>query len=521
MKKPMNDHSTQLVAKLWNYCNLLRDDGLSYGDYVEQLTYLLFLKMADERTKPPWDEEPRIPAGYDWQSLLDKDGPELEAHYVLLLNDLGREPGLLGLIFRKAQNRIQDPAKLKRLIVDLIDSETWLGVDADVKGDAYEGLLEKNAADTKSGAGQYFTPRALIKAMVDCAQPKPGETINDPACGTGGFLLAAHDYIGDNYDLDRDEKRFLRDQAFHGIEIVDNTARLCAMNLFLHGIGSSDPAATPPIDVRDALLTEPSDKVDLILANPPFGTKSSVTLVGADGKETKEKQSVSRPDFWATTSNKQLNFLQHIRSALKIGGRAAVVLPDNVLFEGGAGAIIRERLLQDCNVHTLLRLPTGIFYAQGVKANVLFFERRAASSEPATKELWVYDFRTNEHFTLKTKAMKRSDLDDFVAAFKPGHPLSEREETERFKRWSYEELAERDGFNLDIWADVKDESLTDADSLPAPEVIAEEIVEHLSAALEQFEAVAAELRGNGDSAEEAKSDEEAAEELLAAADPDA
>jgi len=498
MTKRMDPHSKQLVDKLWNYCNLLRDDGLSYGDYVEQLTYLLFLKMAHERTQPPWNEESRIPEGYDWPSLLSRDGVELEVHYTTVLSELGKQPGLLGLIFRKAQNRIQDPAKLKRLIADLIDGETWTGVDADVKGDAYEGLLEKNAADTKSGAGQYFTPRPLIKAMVDCVQPKPGETIADPACGTGGFLLAAHDYISANYDLDRDEKLFLRDKTFRGTEIVDNTARLCAMNLFLHGIGGNDPQATPPIEVKDALLSEPSEKVDLVLANPPFGKKSSVTIVGADGKQGKDGQVLARPDFWATTSNKQLNFLQHIRSMLKIGGRAAVVLPDNVLFEGGAGATIRERLLDDCNVHTILRLPTGIFYAQGVKANVVFFERCAASSEPATKELWVYDFRTNQHFTLKTKPLKRSDLDDFVAAYKPGEPLSAREESERFKRWTYEEIAAREGFNLDIWADVKDESLTDAENLPAPEVIAEEIVEHLSAALEQFEAVAAQLRGNGD-----------------------
>src|SRR4051794_8899513 len=238
MKRPMNEHSRQLVQKLWNYCNLLRDDGLSYGDYVEQLTYLLFLKMAHERTEPPRNESSRLPADYDWPSLVGKSGKELEDHYVDLLTRLGEEPGLLGLIFRKAQNRIQDPAKLRRLIVDLIDSETWSGVDADIKGDAYEGLLEKNAADTKSGAGQYFTPRALIKAMVDSIQPRPGQTIADPACGTGGFLLAAFDYVLAHNRLDREELRVLRDQTFRGIEIVDNTARLCAMNLFLHGIGS-------------------------------------------------------------------------------------------------------------------------------------------------------------------------------------------------------------------------------------------------------------------------------------------
>ncbi len=496
MTNRTDSDSKRLIDKLWSYCNLLRDDGLSYGDYLEQLTYLLFLKMAHERTQPPWSEPSRIPAGYDWPSLLAKDGVELEGHYTMTLTELGKEPALLGLIFRKAQNRVQDPAKLKRLIADMIDGETWLGVDADVKGDAYEGLLEKNAADTKSGAGQYFTPRALIRAMVDCARPSPGETVADPACGTGGFILAAHEFISESYDLDRDEKRFLRDQTFRGTEIVDNTARLCAMNLFLHGIGGSDPGTTPPIAARDSLLSEPPDRVDLVLANPPFGKKSSLTIVGADGKASRDAQTLARPDFWATTSNKQLNFLQHIRSMLRIGGRAAVVLPDNVLFEGGAGATLRERLLDDCNVHTILRLPTGIFYAQGVKANVVFFERRAASSEPATKELWVYDFRTNQHFTLKTKTMQRADLDDFVAAYRPGEPLSLREESEPFKRWSYEELAERDGFNLDIWADVKDESLTDAASLPAPEVIAEEIVEHLSAALAQFEAVAAELRAS-------------------------
>lgn len=512
MSAGVREHPGQLVQKLWNYCNLLRDDGLSYGDYVEQLTYLLFLKMAHERTQTPWNEDSKIPAGYDWPSLLDEDGPELEAHYTVLLNELGKQPGLLGLIFRKSQNRIQDPAKLKRLIVDLIDGVTWLGLDVDVKGDAYEGLLEKNAADVKTGAGQYFTPRALIRAMVDCAQPHPGEKIADPACGTGGFLLAAHEYLSRHYDLDRDQKRALREDTFAGVEIVDNTARLCAMNLFLHGIGGTSPDATPPIEVRDALLAEPPEKVDLVLANPPFGRKSSVTIAGEDGRESREAQTVARQDFWATTANKQLNFVQHIRSMLRIGGRAAMVVPDNVLFEGGAGETIRRRLVEDCDVHTLLRLPTGIFYAQGVKANVIFFERKAASSESATKELWVYDFRTNQHFTLKTKQMTRPDLEPFVRAFKPGEPLTAREETEQFKRWRYEELAKRDGFNLDVWAEVKDESLTDAESLPPPEVIAEEIVEHLSAALAQFEAVAAELRGEENGA--ASDDAEAAQELL-------
>ena len=510
MTKAMSEHSKALVAKLWNYCNLLRDDGLSYGDYVEQLTYLLFLKMAHERTEAPWNEESRIPAGLDWSSLLNKDGQELEEHYAVLLTRLGKEEGLLGLIFRKAQNKIQDPAKLKRLVVDLIDGETWMGVDADVKGDAYEGLLEKNASDTKSGAGQYFTPRALIRAIVDCVRPQPGEVVADPACGTGGFLLAGHEYVSThNPGLDRRQKHFLRDKTFHGVEIVDNTARLCAMNMFLHGI------LDPPIEVRDALLAQPKSKVDIVLANPPFGKKSSITIAGEDGKAVSESQVVARQDFWATTSNKQLNFVQHIRTMLKIGGRAAVVVPDNVLFEGGAGETIRRRLLEDCNVHTLLRLPTGIFYAQGVKANVVFFEPKAASAKTeATKEMWVYDFRTNKHFTLKTKPMTRADLDGFVKAYRPGKPLKQRKESERFKKWTFDQLSERVDFNLDVWADVEDESLTDAENLPAPEVIAEEIVEHLSSALAQFESVASELRGNNGAGAQVRSEDASAEDLL-------
>ena len=499
MTRPMNDQSRALVQKLWNYCDLLRDDGLSYGDYVEQLTYLLFLKMAHERTEAPRMEPSRLPVGYDWPTLRDKSGSELEGFYVKLLQRLGTERGLLGLIFRKAQNRIQDPAKLRRLIVDLIDDETWSGVDADIKGDAYEGLLEKNAADTKSGAGQYFTPRPIAWAMTEVMAPKPGQTIADPACGTGGFLLSAFDYVTKHHRLDREQLRFLRDHAFRGNEIVDNTARLCAMNLFLHGIGGADLNATPPIEVRDALLQEPAEKVDLVLANPPFGKKSSVTVIGADGSGSAGTESITRNDFWATTSNKQLNFLQHIRSMLKVNGAAAVVLPDNVLFEGGAGETIRRRLLQECNVHTLLRLPTGIFYAQGVKANVLFFENRPASTTPQTRELWVYDLRTNQRFTLKTRTMTRPDLQPFVDAYCPG-ARHERVEAENFKRWAYEELAERASFNLDISASVKDESLSDPALLPAPEVIAAQIVEDATDGIEAFAAVAAELQartGNG------------------------
>jgi len=479
-----------LVQKLWNYCNVLRDDGLSYGDYVEQLTYLLFLKMADEQTRPPFDRAPVVPYGLDWQSLLDRDGEELEAHYIKILNDLGRQPGMLGVIFRKAQNRIQDPAKLRRLVVDLIDQERWMILDADVKGDAYEGLLQKNAEDTKSGAGQYFTPRPLIRAIVDVMHPGPDGTICDPACGTGGFLLAAQDHIVRNNPLlDPDQKRHLRFDAVHGWEIVDNTARLCAMNLLLHGTGASD--ADSPIRVDDALKADPGERYDMVLTNPPFGRKSSVTVIGSDGETRRDDLTVVRDDFWATTSNKQLNFLQHVKTLLKIDGRAAIVVPDNVLFEGGAGETIRRKLLHECDVHTLLRLPTGIFYAQGVKANVLFFDRKPASETPWTKELWVYDLRTNQHFTLKENPLRYEHLADFIETYS-ADDRSNRVESERLRRFSYEELVSRDKASLDLlW--LRDESLEDGDNLPPPGVIAAEIVEDLEAALAQFAEIASSL----------------------------
>ena len=375
----MSTTSQSIVQRLWNYCNLLRDDGMSYGDYVEQLTYLLFLKMAHERTRPPYNQASRIPQGYDWESLMRLDGDALEIHYRHLLEELGKQPGMLGIIFRKAQNKIQDPAKLRRLIVDLINQETWTVLDIDVKGDAYEGLLQKNAEDTKSGAGQYFTPRPLIKAIVDVMLPEPGQRICDPACGTGGFLLAAHDYIVHHYNLDRDQKRFLKYDALHGWEIVDNTARLCVMNLFLHGIGGDEES---PVRVADSLRGDPGVRFQMVLTNPPFGRKSSVTYVNEEGREEREANEIVRDDFWASTSNKQLNFLQHVKTLLAINGRAAVVVPDNVLFEGGAGETVRRKLLQECEVHTLLRLPTGIFYAQGVKASVLFFDKKPASATP-------------------------------------------------------------------------------------------------------------------------------------------
>ena len=483
----MND-SASIVQKLWNYCNVLRDDGLSYQDYIEQLTFLLFLKMADEQSRPPFGRPSIVPDGLDWASLVRLDGDELDVHYRHILVELGKSRDTLGVIFRKAQNKIQDPAKLKRLVSDLIDREQWMIMDADVKGDAYEGLLAKNAEDVKTGAGQYFTPRALIQAIVDVMNPTAGNTVCDTAAGTGGFLLAAYDLMKRG-ELDPDQKKFLRDDALRGWEIVDATARLCAMNLLLHGIGH--PEGDSLITVDDALRTAPSTHFDMVLTNPPFGKKSSYRVIAADGDTETESMSYLREDFWATTSNKQLNFLQHVRSLLKINGRAAIVVPDNVLFEGGAGETVRRKLLQQCNVHTLLRLPTGIFFAGGVKANVLFFDRKPPSETPWTQKLWVYDFRTNQSFTLKTRQLVRADLDDFVACYNADN-RGERKETERFRPFTYDELMARDKASLDIFW-LRDESLEDTDNLPPPEVIAAEIVEDLQAALAEFAAVAESL----------------------------
>jgi type I restriction enzyme M protein len=483
-----------LVDKLWSYCNVLRDDGVGTIEYTEQLTYLLFLKMAHERETRQVNPERIVPAHCSWQRLLDADGDELEATYRHILEELAKQDGTLGTIYRKAQNRVQDPAKLKRLIVDLIGKENWSATGTDVKGDAYEALLAKGAEDIKSGAGQYFTPRPLIQAMVDCVRPTVRDTAADPAAGTAGFLLAAHEHAAQHAEtLTPTERAHLRDTFVHGVELVDGTARLAAMNLLLHGIGT--PTGKSLIEVKDALIADPGERFSVVLSNPPFGRKSSLTMVGADGREVREEREIERQDFIVTTANKQLNFLQHIATILDINGRAAVVLPDNVLFEGGAGETLRRRLLHDFDVHTMLRLPTGIFYAHGVKANVLFYDKRPASERPWTERLWIYDLRTNQHFTLKQNPLRRHHLDDFVTCYLPEKPRAERVETERFKPFSYDELIARDKANLDItW--LRDESLEDTDNLPPPEVIAREIVEDLTAALAEFEAVATALEGH-------------------------
>ena len=486
-------NTSTLIQKVWNFCHTLRDDGVGYGDYLEQLTYLLFLKMAHEYAQPPYNRNTRIPKRYDWASLRSKTGEPLEAHYLATLHKLGQGTGMLGAIFFKAQNKIQDPAKLSRL-VQMIDEQSWVGMDADTKGDLYEGLLQKNAEDTKSGAGQYFTPRPIIQAMVECLRPAPGKVIADPACGTGGFFLGAYNWLTrPGAKLDKRQKQFLRDATFHGNEIVPNTRRLCLMNLFLHNIGELE--GEPAVDRSDALIAEPKLKVDYVLANPPFGKKSSMTITNEEGEADRDALTYERQDFWETTSNKQLNFLQHIVSMLKVDGKAAVVLPDNVLFEGGAGEKIRRKLLETCDVHTILRLPTGIFYAHGVKANVVFFDNAPKDGCVHTKGVWFYDLRTSKHFTLKTRTLKLDDLRDFVTCFHPDNRW-ERKEAERFKYYPYKDLVARDKANLDIFW-LKDESLDNVDDLPAPDVLQQEIIEHLEAALLAFRDVAASLPSSG------------------------
>ncbi|MGG7054620.1 N-6 DNA methylase [Nitrosomonas sp. ANs5] len=493
----MSPASAPIISKVWSFCTILKDDGVSYGDYLEQLTYLIFLKMADEYAKPPYNREVGIPKQYAWTTLKNKKGAELEVHYIELLMALGSKKGLLGQVFIKAQNKIQDPAKLARLI-EMIDSVQWVVMGADVKGDIYEGLLERNAEDTKSGAGQYFTPRALIKAMVACVSPEPGKTIADPACGTGGFFLAAYDFLVENHQLDKEQKAFLKHRTFAGNEIVANTRRLCLMNMFLHNIGEIDGEGA--VSPNDALVAPPSHTVDYVLANPPFGKKSVMSFTNEAGEQETDDLTYNRQDFWATTSNKQLNFVQHIRSMLRTTGMAAVVVPDNVLFEGGAGETIRRKLLETTDLHTILRLPTGIFYAQGVKANVLFFDNREANPKPWTKEVWYYDYRTNIHHTLKKKPLRFEDLAEFIECYSPENRHqrkatwhAEKNPEGRWRAFSYEELIARDKTSLDVFW-LKDKSLTDLDNLPEPDELAEDIIENLEAGLESFRAVLAELK---------------------------
>ena len=434
-------NTQSLTKKVWNLATTLAGQGIGFTDYITQLTYLLFLKMDDENVQT-FGEDSAIPEGYRWADLIDLDGLDLVKQYEDTLEELSGQDNLIGTIYTKAQNKIDKPVYLKKVIT-LINEESWLVMDGDVKGAIYESILEKNGQDKKSGAGQYFTPRSLIQAMVDVACPQIGETVCDPACGTGGFLLAAYDYMKPQ-SSDKAKQDFLRNNALHGYDNTALVVTLASMNLYLHGIGTD----RSPIICQDSLEKAPSTLVDVILANPPFGTRPAGSV------------EIDRQDFYVETKNNQLNFLQHMMVMLKNGGRAAVVLPDNVLFEGGAGETIRKELLKNFNLHTILRLPTGIFYAQGVKANVLFFTKGTS-----TKDIWFFDYRTGVKHTLATNPMLRHHLDEFVECYKADN-INARTETYnaetnpngRWRKYDVDEVMKRDKTSLDIsWIKLNDD----------------------------------------------------------------
>lgn len=434
-------NTQSLTKKVWNLATTLAGQGIGFTDYITQLTYLLFLKMDDENVQT-FGEESAIPEGYRWADLIDLDGLDLVKQYEETLEELSGQDNLIGTIYTKAQNKIDKPVYLKKVIT-LINEESWLVMDGDVKGAIYESILEKNGQDKKSGAGQYFTPRSLIQAMVDVARPQIGETVCDPACGTGGFLLAAYDYMKPQ-SSDKAKQDFLRNNALHGYDNTALVVTLASMNLYLHGIGTD----RSPIICQDSLEKAPSTLVDVILANPPFGTRPAGSV------------EIDRQDFYVETKNNQLNFLQHMMVMLKNGGRAAVVLPDNVLFEGGAGETIRKELLKNFNLHTILRLPTGIFYAQGVKANVLFFTKGTP-----TNDIWFFDYRTGVKHTLATNPMLRHHLDEFVECYKADN-INARTETYnaetnpngRWRKYDVDEVMKRDKTSLDIsWIKLNDD----------------------------------------------------------------
>lgn len=472
---PNPDRSVRLVVqRLWGFCNVLKDDGVSYGDYVEQLTFLLFLKMEDEAVRET-GRPSTLPAGARWIDLVSRSGLDLEAHYIAVLQALAREPGTVGRIFSRAQNKIQDGAKLKRLVA-LIDATKWSDMDGDVKGAIYEGLLERNAEDVKSGAGQYFTPRSLVRAIATVVQPLAGESICDPACGTGGFLLEA--------------LRALRSEGGHsglapsllaGWEIVPATARLCLMSLYLRGV----PDNEIDVVVGDALLSVPRQTFDIVLSNPPFGRRSSMTFSN-EAPSDPDQLVYRREDFIATTSNKQLNFLQHIMSLLGPKGRAAVIVPDSVLSEGGAGELIRRALLTRFDLHTLLRLPTGIFYAGSVKSSVLFFDRKKAKVGCRKEEkIWTYDMRTGRRFSLRSDPLTDEALADFVVRY-GGHERLGRTVSGPFRSWKVREILASDRCSLDLGIVASQGSTNEVEP---PGVIAAEIIDRLEAAVEAIRAV--------------------------------
>ena len=465
-------NTQEIVGKLWNLCNVLRDDGITYHQYVTELTYILFLKMADET-----GTDKNIPEQYRWKNLVAKSGMELKKFYKNLLNDLGENStGRIREIYQGSATNIDEPKNLEKIIKS-IDQLDWFSAKEEGLGNLYEGLLEKNANEKKSGAGQYFTPRVLIDVMTRLMKPQPGEKCNDPACGTFGFMIAAHDYVkqhtDDFFDLDQDMAEFESREAFTGCELVHDTHRLALMNAMLHDMNGRIILGDTLSNVGQAMKG-----YDLVLTNPPFGTK-------------KGGERATRDDFTYQTSNKQLNFLQHIYRSLRTNGkaRAAVVLPDNVLFADGDGERIRVDLMDKCNLHTILRLPTGIFYAQGVKTNVLFFTR-GTTDKDNTKEVWFYDLRTNMPSFGKTNPLKKEDFVNFEAAYEAKDRRAVNDE-----RWSVftREQIEKKGNSLDLGL-IRDDSIVDYEDLPDPIDSGEEAIAQLEEAVDLLKSVVRELK---------------------------
>ncbi len=476
--------NNEIVQKLWNLCDVLRDDGINYSDYVTELVLLLFIKMEHENAQSGVMAGHRLPAGARWPDITRLSGLNLLNHYRATLLDLSQSTDpLLAAIYADAQTRLNEPRHLEQLI-KAIDAIDWFSAQRDGLGDLYEGLLEKNASETKSGAGQYFTPRPLIDSIVALIDPQAGETVQDPAAGTAGFLIAADAHIKARtdklYDLNERQRSFQRSQAFIGMELVPGTRRLALMNCLLHGMeGFADANSAGVVHLGNTLGSAGTTlpKSDIILSNPPFGTAK-----GGGGP--------TRDDFTFATSNKQLAFLQHIVRHLRDGGRAAVVLPDNVLFESGVGAEIRRDLMDKCRLHTLLRLPTGIFYAQGVKTNVLFFDKESDNAEGATQEVWVYDLRANMPRFGKRTPLTRAHFAEFEAAY-AARPRCDQGEPGRFRRYTRDWIRAR-GDSLDI-AWLKDENTEDASELPEPAVLAQEAASELEGALAELQALLREL----------------------------
>jgi type I restriction enzyme M protein len=472
----------ELGDRMLSYAKVLADgEEVTILDFAEQLSLLLFLKMADEYER--LTNQVVVPVESGWSEIVGLEADLLEKKYNEILSTLAAINGPVGEFFLKSTNRIRQPALLHRVITDLVGTIDWTALEADVKGPAFEQLVVKGIETGGSKAGKHFTPRTVISAIVNVMNPGPADTLSDPTCGTGGFLIEAHRHIlSCNSVLDPDQRRHLRLDALTGADISQRYQRLATMNLLLHGVGTM--ADLPDITQADSLATHPGHYYTMVLANPVFGSQSSMDSdIDEDASERVTLGSY-RDDFWTTTSNKQLNFVQHIKTILAINGRAAVVLPDNVLFEAGAGEVIRKALLAECDVHTILRMPQGVFLTPGTKANVVFFDRKSASETPWTRETWIYDLRTNNHFTLKQFPMTREDLDDFVACYNAAD-RSRRIETERFKKFTYDEIVARDKVNLDItW--LRDDAEIDAASLPDPDVLIAEIVDELTAAANEL-----------------------------------